>query len=85
MIRLLLSGRTLGYLTGRALLSRLVLGFRCVPDLVGRLLPPIVLTVKPNVRAHLLLVLLMNAVWFERAVYLTSLCLVILNVLLPDR
>ena len=84
MTRLLSSGRTLGSLTRRALLSRLVLGFECVPDLVGRLLPPIVLTVKPMVPAALL-VLLLNAVWFERAVYLTSLCEVNLNVLLPDR
>ena len=85
MTRQLSSYRSLGYLTRKALLTRLVLGFRCVPDLTGRLLPPIVLTVKPMVLAELLLSLLPHAVWFERAVYLTSLCLVNLNVLLPDR
>jgi len=85
MIPMLSSGRTLAYLTGSALLSRLVLGFRRVPDLIERLLPPIVLTVKPMVPAKLRIVLLPNVVGFERAVYMTSLCLVIVNVLLPGR
>ena len=62
MIRMLSSGRTLGYLTRRALLSRLDLVFRYVPGLVGRLLLPILLTVKPIVPAKLLLVMLPNAV-----------------------
>ncbi len=58
-------------------MSRLALRFRNVLGLVGLLLLPIVLAVKPIVPAKLPLVLLPNAIWFERVVYLTSLCLVI--------